>query len=161
MVRALGDAPIHLRSLKGVALRLKAKQRRNRDGVHAVDEFKDSPHVSSAPEVPTVTFSRSKAPGIAKTFDDAVADGAPTQLTRVSSNEARANRREALRGHDRAPAGQSLDEYPFASSAQGGSGSTVRPVPKSEQNHQGGILSSFYQRHKIQDGDRFNVEFGP
>ncbi|NTW40894.1 MAG: hypothetical protein HGA44_13610, partial [Cellulomonadaceae bacterium] len=100
-------------------------------------------------EVPTVVFSRSRAPGIAGTFDDAVAEGAPTQLNRVTGAARDANRRAALRGQSPAPAGQSLDEYPFACSAQGGCGSTVRPVPVGEQNYQGGVLSRFFQDNGI------------
>lgn len=111
--------------------------------------------------VPTVVFSRSRAPGIAGTFDDAVAGGAPTRLNRVTGAARDANRRAALRGHAPAPAGQSLDEYPFASSVQGGAVSVVRPVPIGEQSYQGGVLSRFYQDSGTGVGDPFNVEFGP
>ncbi|QCV96302.1 NucA/NucB deoxyribonuclease domain-containing protein [Acidipropionibacterium acidipropionici] len=119
-----------------------------------------SPRAISTAKIPTVVFSRGRAPGIAETFDDAVSHGAPTQLTRVTKTQARANRREALRGQPRAPAGQSLDEYPFASSAQGGSGSTVHSVPVAEQNYQGGVLSRFFQNNSVNPGDKFNVRFG-
>jgi hypothetical protein len=60
-----------------------------------------------------------------------------------------------------APAGQSLHEYPFACSAQGGCGSFVNRVPVGEQRYQGGVLRSFFQRFKIQPGDPFDVMFGP
>jgi hypothetical protein len=113
-------------------------------------------------EVPTVVFSRAKAPEIGKNFDEAVNDGHPTTLNRVTSKIARrANRRDALAGHTPAPAGQSLDEYPFASSSQGGAGARVAPVPAAEQNYQGGVLGSFYQNNGILDGDPFNVRFDP
>lgn len=115
----------------------------------------------TASEVPTVVFSRSRAPGIAGTFDDAVANGAPTQLNRVGSAARDANRRAALRGQSPAPAGQSLDEYPFACSAQGGCGATVRSVPVGEQSYQGGVLSRFFQDNGVGVGDPFNVMFGP
>lgn len=81
-----------------------------------------------AAEVPTVVFGRSRVPGIAGTFDDAVANGVPTQLNLVGSAACDANRCAALRGRSPAPAGRSLDEYPFACSAQGGCGATVRSV---------------------------------
>jgi hypothetical protein len=115
----------------------------------------------AAEDVPTVVFSRSRAPGLADNFDNAVADGAPTRLDRVGAAARDANRRAALRGQPPAPAGQSLDEYPFACSAQGGCGSFVGPVPASEQNYQGGVLSSFFQREGVNPGDPFNVKFGP
>ncbi|WP_342766652.1 polymorphic toxin-type HINT domain-containing protein [Xylanimonas oleitrophica] len=116
---------------------------------------------NAAPKVPTVVFSRSRAPGIANTFDTAVANGAPTRLNRVTGAARDANRRAALRGQPPAPAGQSLDEYPFACSAQGGCGSFVNPVPIAEQSYQGGVLSSFFQRFGIGPGDPFDVMFGP
>lgn len=108
-----------------------------------------------------MVFSRSRAPGIADNFDNAVANGAPTRLTRVDVAARDANRRAALRGQPPAPAGQSLDEYPFACSAQGGCGSFVRPVPMGEQSYQGGVLSQFFQRFGVQPGDPFDVMFGP
>lgn len=112
-------------------------------------------------DVPTVVFSRSRAPGIADNFDNAVADGAPTQLNRVSGAARDANGRVALRGQAPAPAGQSLDEYPFACSAQGGCGSFVGAVPVGEQSYQGGVLSRFFQNNGVGVGDPFNVMFGP
>lgn len=115
----------------------------------------------AAEDVPTVVFSRSRAPGIADNFDNAVADGAPTRLSRVDDAARRANRRDALRGQPRAPAGQSLDEYPFACSAQGGCGATVSAVPVGEQSYQGGVLSQFFQRSGVQPGVPFDVMFGP
>lgn len=51
MMRALDDAPVHLRSLKGVATRLKLKQHTNRDGVGDVDKFDDKPDLPSKPPV--------------------------------------------------------------------------------------------------------------
>lgn len=115
----------------------------------------------TAGDVPTVVFSRSRAPGIADNFDNAVANGAPTRLDRVSGAVRDANRRAALRGQAPAPAGQSLDEYPFACSAQGGCGSFVRAVPVGEQSYQGGVLSRFFQDNGIGVGVPFNVMFGP
>jgi hypothetical protein len=41
-------------------------------------------------------------------------------------------------------AGSSCDEYPFASTVQGGVGASVRKVPLVEQFSQGGTLSIFY-----------------
>ena len=116
---------------------------------------------TAAQGVPKVVFSRSRAPGIGRNFDDAVANGAPTRLTRVNAATRDANRRAALRGQRPAPAGQSLDEYPFACSAQGGCGSFVRPVAVGEQHYQGGVLSGFFQQHGVRPGDPFDVTFGP
>jgi Deoxyribonuclease NucA/NucB len=120
------------------------------------------PHfVIAAEEVPTVAFSRSEAPGLAQNFDEALANGAPTRLNRVSAVVRDSNRRAALRGQEPAPAGMSLDEYPFACSAQGGVGACVSAGPVGEQSYQGGVLSSFFQRFGIGEGDPFDVTFVP
>jgi hypothetical protein len=51
--------------------------------------------------------------------------------------------------------GDSCDEYPFASTHEGGTGSILRCVDSSENNSQGGSLSNFYGT--INDGDQFQV----
>lgn len=116
--------------------------------------------------LPVVTFSRSRAPGIAANFDTATRQGAPTVLQRTSSAAAKSNRANALKGvPSRRLAGMSWDEFPFASTTQGGGvlGKTLfrRLVPNSEQWYQGGKLNSFYQKFNIQVGDWFRVKFVP
>lgn len=51
----------------------------------------------------------------------------------------------------------SPDEYPFASTLQGGAGARVAGVPLQEQRIQGRVLSRFYQKYGIGDGDQFGV----
>lgn len=51
----------------------------------------------------------------------------------------------------------SCDEYPLASSEQGGSGASVRWVPLSENNSQGGTMSQFYRGNRVMVGDNFYV----
>lgn len=55
--------------------------------------------------------------------------------------------------------GGETDEYPYASSAEGGAGSITRCVPSTENSRQGGTLSNFYTSHGIVDGDAYNVAF--
>ena len=110
-----------------------------------------------ASRIPTVQFSRSRAPNIAANIDEAVEAGAPVTLTRATAAERNANRRAALQGQQAAPAGQSLDEYPFACTAQGGSGACVRAVPIAEQSYQGGVLSAAFRHQRIEVGDEFLV----
>ncbi|EMP4391527.1 hemagglutinin repeat-containing protein [Vibrio fluvialis] len=119
----------------------------------------DSEAMGSHVERPTFEVSKSDMPNIAENISNAIEDGAPTTLNRVTSkSQIRKNRREALRGQEAAEPGQSLDEYPFASCAQGGSGACVKSVPASEQNVQGGKLSQFYKKNSIGDGDEFDVK---
>jgi RHS repeat-associated protein len=115
-----------------------------------------------ADEPPAVEFSRSRAPGLATNFDRAVENGAPSTLNRTTNRALiRANRRAALRGQQAPPAGQSLDEFPFACTVQGGAGACVSAVPVEEQAYQGGVLSTFFQRFNIGEGDPFRVRFLP
>lgn len=60
------------------------------------------------------------------------------------------------------PPGKSCDEYPFATTAEGG---TALPphdhgfafVPTSEQDRQGGIITAFYNADRVLNGDAFWV----
>ena len=54
--------------------------------------------------------------------------------------------------------GMSCDEYPFASTYEGGTGAVIAAVPIKENSSQGGQLSAFYRRNSIQDGDCFEVQ---
>ena len=60
------------------------------------------------------------------------------------------------------PPGKSCDEYPFASTKEGGTAVPANSrgtafVPTHEQDSQRGFISSFYQRNRILDGDAFWV----
>ena len=80
-------------------------------------------------------------------------------LTRQTGrSKIRKNRRAALKGKKKAGKDMSLDEFPFASTRQGGKGAAVRAIPVGEQNAQGGKMSSFYQNNNIKDGGSFIVK---
>jgi hypothetical protein len=52
----------------------------------------------------------------------------------------------------------SCDQYPFASTLEGGPGkASIAGVPLREQRRQGGDLAGFYRRHRIGNGDAFVV----
>ena len=51
----------------------------------------------------------------------------------------------------------SCDEYPFASTYEGGKGATIAEVPLKENQSQGGQLNAFYKKNNIQDGDCYIV----
>ena len=118
---------------------------------------------NSTPSLPKLQVSKSgKQANIADNIEAAQAGGAPNVLNRETSKAAiKDNRKGALRGQPSAGPGMSLDEYPFASTKQGGAGARVQSVPRSEQCSQGGCLSSFYRKNNIQDGDAFQVEVVP
>ena len=52
----------------------------------------------------------------------------------------------------------SCDEYPFASTYEGGTGAVIAAVPIKENSSQGGQLSAFYRKNDIQDGGCFEVK---
>lgn len=71
-------------------------------------------------------------------------------------------RRQAAIGHLGAPpAGFSWDEYPYASTLQGGAGATTMAVPIREQRVQGGQLNGLYRSHNMQSGSPFAVVLVP
>jgi hypothetical protein len=116
----------------------------------------------SATPPPAVHYSASTFPFIRQNIKTAIARGYPSRLKYLQdSAKADANRRAALASHRPAKSGFSLDEYPFASTYQGGCPggvcAQVREVPETEQDMQGGKMSSFYQNNKLQDGDEFDV----
>lgn len=66
-----------------------------------------------------------------------------------SSEMTKSNRKESLRDwpYPR-PAGMSVEEYPFASTVEGGSFASTGLVPLEEQYIQGGLLNAFYRSTK-------------
>ena len=97
-----------------------------------------------------------KTPAIAAHVRAAQAAGQPRVLTRASGARQRANRRAAC-GHWPQGSPLSCDEYPFASTHQGGRGASTAGVPKVEQRRQGGELRAFYAKAKVKVGDQFLV----
>jgi hypothetical protein len=62
-----------------------------------------------------------------------------------------------------APPNTSCDEYPFATTFQGGSSASVRAVPPAEQSLQGTLLQQFYHKNQVDKGGYgpFLGEFNP
>ena len=109
--------------------------------------------------LPTVEFSLSGSmPDVAANIQAAQQAGHPNLLHRITSRSAiRRNRRQAC-GSVTCASGESCDEYPFASSQEGGTGARTQCVPAGQQNSQGGTLSSFYSSNGIGDGDSYCVK---
>jgi hypothetical protein len=124
--------------------------------------------VVQAQTPPTVTFSRARVPNIAAHISQAQGSGKPTELTYLGPNSpTQSKNRTAACGSfkpsaaDTAAGKTSCDEYPFASTAEGGAGASTAAVPPSEQNSQGGTLGSFYTANKLVAGSKFRVAVGP
>ncbi|MFE3901706.1 polymorphic toxin-type HINT domain-containing protein [Streptomyces sp. NPDC059153] len=98
----------------------------------------------------------------ATNFGKAIADGAPAILTRRSGGEAAARtaRRQA-QAHAPRPrrfaSNATWEEYPFASSVEGGSGATLTLSPGSINSSHGWALKEFYKNAGINPGDQYAV----
>lgn len=129
---------------------------------------------ASPAALPVVTFSRSTVPNIAANIENAQKNRQPSILTRSTSKELQtSNRYEACKkvvngvkvfvaSPTEIAAGRtSCDEYPFATTLEGGLGATTAAVKPTENSSQGGTLGGFYKSKGIKDGDKFKVEVGP
>lgn len=75
-------------------------------------------------------------------------------------SNARKRRREA-RGNNPTIPEQNLDEFPYASTRQGGRNAAVNYVPESENKEHGGYIGSVVLRDKMRDGDLFEITLIP
>jgi hypothetical protein len=109
---------------------------------------------------PTIVFDKSEFPQIAPHIHDTIhAQSRPSRLHReANKSEIRKHRRIACGPHRKAKKPGSCDEYPFASSKEGGANALTKGVPLSEQNKQGGKLSAFYQKHQLKDNNAYDVD---
>jgi hypothetical protein len=98
-----------------------------------------------------------RTPQIAVNDKSAIDLGKPFLLHR-EANRVKMDENRELAGCKPAWAGPgSCDEYPFASTMEGGLGAHIMGVPFGEQSRQGTDISGFYRRNKIGQGDPFLV----
>ena len=81
--------------------------------------------------------------------------GTATPLTYQPSLQAANN--AAACGNVNPPAGFNCDEYPFATTAQGGAGASTCIVPDTANSSQGGAYSAFLAQNRVLPGDDFYV----
>jgi hypothetical protein len=107
---------------------------------------------------PTYELSAAKYPQVAK-FDKAQLAKHPSwaTLTRVSPTQAKANRKVACKGFKKKDPTDSCDEFPYASTSQGGAGAAQEHVEISENKAQGGNLLGFYNSNRLFYGEEFNI----
>ncbi len=111
--------------------------------------------LSTGNNYPKLVIDSAKMPNIARNIRNAQAKGAPQILTRTQDpTRIVSNRRTACAGFCGVG---SPDEYPFATTYEGGKGAFVSGVPLQEQRIQGGTLHQFYEQFNIKDGDKFRV----
>ena len=116
-------------------------------------------------KMPIIFFDSESMPAITRHITSSIENGSPNVLTRTDSYNAMKNRLWAYAMcaalsqpfFPRTPGANSCDEYPFASTQEGGMFATIWFSPVSEQNRQGGLISSFYTNCRIREND---PEFG-
>lgn len=107
---------------------------------------------------PTIRFPCARMPNVCMNIRNAFRLGKPRQLQRITNrSQIRRNRRQSGCRKLGRKAGYNCDEYPFASSRQGGAGAVVKLVPIRENSIQGGMLAAFYARNNIGNGGCFRV----
>ncbi len=103
--------------------------------------------------LPIMLYPRPVTPTVGAHMQAAQDAGYPMLLTRLTDRSAiRRNRYAACRN-----VAPSCDEYPFASTYQGGAGASTATVPLWENRVQGGYIGAFYVRARLRDGDPFAV----
>jgi hypothetical protein len=110
--------------------------------------------VHNGPCLPELKISASKYPELAANIRKAQQAGHPDVLRH--GGEITKNRAAALKGV-RKVKGMSRDEYPFASSMEGGGGAWVGQVPVSQQHAQGALMTNFVKANNIKPGDQYRV----
>jgi hypothetical protein len=103
-----------------------------------------------------VIFDARRMPFITRNISTAWKAGKPGVLTKDSAAEPGNRKVVCLRSFARTHGGQ-CDEYPFASTREGGAGAQEMEVPPRENACQGGTLSAKYGAGGIRDGDSFLV----
>ncbi len=116
---------------------------------------------TQAQSLPIYVISVHQTPTIANHVSQAMKSGKPWQLTYIgvdNDNLKNRNRYHACKELDSPrPTGYQCDEYPFATTYQGGEGASAVLVPAHENSIQGGQLSDFYQRNNLRNGSHFLV----
>lgn len=108
-------------------------------------------------EIKVVVMDAAKMPFIGRNISLAWGDGKDFQLHRDTPESRRAKWTASCGKFVRSYLRGSCDEYPFASSQEGGAGARTDEVPDREQNCQGGTISRAYTLQKIVVGDEYLV----
>ena len=114
-----------------------------------------------------VDLSESKYPESTQHIKDAIAAGAPAVLTLdrrdpagTANKDKKCNKRRklSLKGHKKVK-GKDLDEYPFAMTAEGGTGASVRAINPSDNRGSGSTIGNALRDQP--DGTQFEINFVP
>jgi RHS repeat-associated protein len=112
-------------------------------------------HLKSDAPAPTpeIVVDGNKHPESAQHVADAQAAGKPSEVT-IDRAGAKDNRAEALKGTAAVP-GQHRDEYPPATTKEGGSGASVRPISPGDNTGSGASMGN--QMRPYPDGTKVKI----
>lgn len=109
-------------------------------------------------DLPVMVFDAARMPYISRHITMAWQVGHPALLHRGGVGTGGTNRSLActtVRKAELKPS--SCDEYPLASTTEGGAGASTQGVPGGEQLIQGGIVNGTYAKNRMKTGDEFLV----
>jgi hypothetical protein len=123
--------------------------------------------VPLAGNVVKVDLSEAKYPESTQHIKDAIAAGAPKVLTLdrkdpagTANKDKKCNKRRklSLKGLKKVP-GKDLDEYPFAMTAEGGAGASIRAIDRRDNRGSGSTIGN--RLSKEPDGTQFEINIVP
>ncbi|MFD2919975.1 DUF6443 domain-containing protein [Terrimonas rubra] len=125
------------------------------------DEANEDEPINNGPKTVLVPISEKAFPTIYNNLKKSLAKGKPMTITYDSNrSNARKRRREALKNTPIKP-GYDRDEYPYASTKEGGNGADVNYVPTSENRRHGGLIGALVVANNMQSGDMFQMVLIP
>ena len=100
-----------------------------------------------------ITLSGEKYPESAKHIEDAIKNGQPGELT-INRSVAKSNIKASLKAISKV-SGKDLDEYPFAMCKEGGKGTHVRAIKRSDNRGSGSFIG--HKLRGLPDGATFEI----
>ena len=133
----------------------------NDNPIILIDKFGEKTEKNNPKKKPIYYVFESRWPNVYKTYKKYLGKKTTKNLTYDSNpNNRRERRQESLRGYSVQP-GFDRDEFPYATTKEGGKGAAVNYVPSPENRSHGANLGSFIRVNKLKSGDKFLVVLVP
>ena len=121
-------------------------------------------NVEEPKQNPVFEVSKSEYPNHVELLENAQKNGHSLENLQRNggTKDARKNRylsqKEIRKQQGGPPKGFDYDEFPYASTKQGGTGAEIKIVSSAENQAVGRDLGSFYQKNKIKENDFFDIK---
>ena len=133
----------------------------NDNPIILIDKFGEKTEKNNPKKEPIYYVYESRWSNVYKTHKKYLGKKTMKNLTYDSNpNNRRERRQESLRGYS-VLSGFDRDEFPYATTKEGGKGAAVNYVPSSENRSHGANLGSFIRVNKLKSGDKFLVVLVP